>query len=132
MAVDDDDMARGYRDAARRVASLGTGRFSGHWGWQYYMEQAGWRPLEAGSVPESLLAIARAPSPQPVARGVCLTRILELTLEDHWPGPRVHTAAGAANFHASEVAGNPMTDTYAPWTLSDEPYDTITVYRRCD
>jgi hypothetical protein len=44
----------------------------------------------------------------------------------------VHTAAGAANAHAYLVAGKPPVETYAPWTLANDPYDEVTLYRACE
>lgn len=42
IAIDDQNLARGYKDAAKKVASShGTGTFSGHWGWQHYLEKEG-------------------------------------------------------------------------------------------
>jgi len=47
----DQDLARGYRDAAAtlhaRYGTLGPRlRFQGHWGFQYYLEREGHRPLD--------------------------------------------------------------------------------------
>lgn len=131
MAVDDDAFARAERAAAERVAKLGPGVFAGHWGWQYYLERAGWRPLEVGADPEGIFAIAWAPWPQFPSPDACLERIEDFDMPDHFWGPRVHTAAGAANYHSNSVAGEKPADTYAPWTLSDEPYDHVTVSRPC-
>ncbi|MCB9743728.1 MAG: hypothetical protein H6740_14105 [Alphaproteobacteria bacterium] len=133
VGVDDDAMARAWRDAAREVAAAGPpGVFAGHWGWQWTLEQAGWRPLEEGEAPQGLFAVAEAPWPQEPAPEACLQLLRSWTLEDRWWGPRVHSAAGAANLHAFVVAGQPPVETYAPWTFSDEPYDTVRLFEPCE
>jgi hypothetical protein len=132
MAVDDDRFARAYREAAWRVARSGPGVFSGHWGWQYYLEEAGWKALEAGDTAPPILAVAWAPWPQPPASDSCLLPVEQIVLEDRFFGPRVHTALGAANYHSSSISAQPPIETYAPWTFANDPYDHITIFRRCD
>jgi hypothetical protein len=133
MAVDDHAFARAYRDEARVLShgSSGTRSFAGHWGFQHYLERLDWKPLEAGTAPAGLLAVAWGTWPQRPDPSACLERIEETDLEDTFWGPRVHTASGAANYHSSGVSANPPVDTYAPWTFSSEPYDHVTVFRPC-
>ena len=126
VAVDDQNLAQAYRDAAKEVASRGTGTFSGHWGWQHYLEKAGWTPIERNGQPGALHAIpvygdAQLPDPS-----VCLRLVDRFSMPDRWPGPRVYSRHDRAFYHAGGGGS------YAPWTLSDEPYDVISVYRRCD
>ena len=134
MAVDDDAFARALRDAARRVAPLGPGVFAGHWGWQHYLEKEGWRPLEAGTEPRTVLAMSWATWPQAPAPDACLVQVEDRPLEYHGLGLRVHSAEGAANYHSSGIAppaGGRAIDTYAPWTFSREPWDHVTIFRPC-
>jgi hypothetical protein len=133
MALDDDAFARALRDAARSVAPRGPGVFSGHWGWQHYLEKEGWRPLEAGTAPRSIFAVSWATWPQVPAADACLDLVEDRTLPYRGTGLRVHTASGAANYHSSGVSpprGAPV-DTYAPWTFSREPFDHVTLFRPC-
>ena len=132
LAIDDRAMARAWAEAGERVSTLGVGQLSGHWGWQHSLESHGWRSLEEDARPEGLYAVAEAPWPQEADPSACLTPILRLTLHDTFWGPRVHSAAGGGNLHAYLVAGKPPVETYAPWTLHDEPYDTVTVYTPCE
>ncbi|MCK6524909.1 hypothetical protein L6R49_26190 [Myxococcota bacterium] len=132
LSVDDRAMARAWARAAERVASLGVGELSGHWGWQHALEARGWRSLEEGARPEGLYAVAAAPWPQEPDPAACLRPILRFSLDDSFWGPRVHSAAGGANLHAYLVAASPPVETYAPWSLHDEPYDTVTVYVPCE
>ncbi|MCK6515344.1 hypothetical protein L6R46_09850 [Myxococcota bacterium] len=132
LAIDDRAMARAWDEAGARVARLGVGQLSGHWGWQHSLEARGWRSLEEGARPEGLYAVAEAPWPQEADPTACLSPILRLTLHDTFWGPRVHSGAGGGNLHAYLVAKAPPVETYAPWTFSDEPYDTVTVSIPCE
>jgi len=132
VSVDDRAFARAQRAAAMTIAqTLEPGRFAGHWGWQHYLEQAGWTAIEDEGAPGALLVSSAAAWPQDPDPKACLTEVQRFELADAWWGPRVHTAAGGANLHAFLVAGDPPVETYAPWTLADDPYDVITVERAC-
>ncbi len=131
LSIDDHAMARGQQAAAQAVALRGTGSFSGHWGWQYHLEKAGWQPLEEGATPSGLHAVAEAPWPQETHPDACLETIAQWTVPDSWWGPRTHSRVGAANFHAFIISGTPPIETYSPWTLGNEPYDTITLFESC-
>lgn len=131
LAVDEQAMARAQHAAAARVATLGQGRFAGHWGWQGALEAAGWVPLEEGARVEGLLAVSAVSWPQQPAEGQCLEPLAVWVLPDTGWGPRAHSAAGAANLHAFLVSAQPPVETYAPWTLADDPYDEVTVLRSC-
>ncbi len=132
LSIDDQAQARAQREAALRVTDLSpTGSFAGHWGWQHYLEAAGWRPIEDEGPVTAPFAVASTPWPQAPDPRVCLEKVLEFELTDDWWGPRAHTAQGGANLHAYLVAGEPPTETYAPWSFSNEPYEIVTVYGRC-
>ena len=91
------------------------------------MEQAGWRALEDDGPPDALHAEAVAPWPQQPDRAC--ERIDTLSVLDDNPGPRTHTAAGAANLHAYVVASSEVVETYAPWSFSNEPYDIVHLWQ---
>jgi hypothetical protein len=133
LAHDDDGFARGYRDAAREIAQSSgeKGLFIGHWGWQYYMEQGGWRALELYEHAPGRLAVAFAPWPQRWEKGQCFKREPARVLESSWP-IRVHSRTAAANFHSFLISGTPELDTYAPWGFSTEPYDEVSVLWSCE
>lgn len=125
LAIDDQEFARAQRDAAIRVSRLGTGTFSGHWGWQHYLLAAGWQPVEENGKPGELHASSRAAAPQRPDWTVCLDVVEQYSMPDRWWGPRVHSGVGGAWYHAGGERA------YAPWTFADDSYDDIIVYRRC-
>ncbi len=133
LAHDDDGFARGYRDAAREITarSPDKGLFSGHWGWQFYMEQGGWRALELHEHVPGRLAIALGTWPQMFDRSQCFKREPSRVLQSTWP-IRIHSRAAAANFHSFLISGRPELDTYAPWGFSTEPYDEVVVIWSCE
>ena len=131
LSWDDAAMARAHEDAAERIGP-GPGTFAGHWGWQHHLEAQGWTPLEDDGEPAARHAVALAPWPQQPAESACLEEVERFSLPDAFPGPRSHTGEGFANLHAYVVAGDPPIETYAPWSFSSEPYDTVVLYARCD
>lgn len=133
LAIDDQRLAVAQQELARRVASEGRGLFAGHWGWQSELEAAGWTALEedAPIPPGVLFARSTVSWPQEPAGG-CLQRIETLEAPAAGWGPRIHSAEGAANLHAFVVAGDPVIETYAPWTFARDPYDRVTLDRGCE
>lgn len=127
---DDRELARAQRDAAQQVGP-GPGTFAGHWGWQHHMEALGWTALEDEGTPGERHAVALAPWPQE-PDGTCLVEVRRVVVPDTFWGPRTHTRDGFANLHAFVVAGDPIVETYAPWSFSSEPYDEVVLYERCD
>jgi hypothetical protein len=125
IAIDDQNQARAYQSAALRVADYGPGTFSGHWGWQHYLERAGWVPLERGETPGRMHVIATHADVQLPDPDVCLTLVERFSLPDRWPGPRTYSWLNRAFYHAG---GRGL---YLPWTISAEPYDVVSVYERC-
>ncbi len=124
LAVDDQNHARANQLAAVKASQYGTGEFSGHWGWQHYLTQAGWQPLERGAVPSDLYARGTAAGQQNPATSAKLIFVDHFMIEDQWWGPRVHAEFGKASYHSSGGDG------FAPWTLSNEPYDQVWIYQR--
>jgi hypothetical protein len=131
LAADEDRSARGQEDLARQAARLGTGVFTGHWGWQWQMETRGWSALDEGGrpTPGTLVAMPREAWPQGVE--VSCNRLL-------WEGfaqpplpwlPRAYSSTAEANLHASWIAGPPPTRTVKPWAFANDPYEQIRVCR---
>lgn len=136
LLVDDARLARAQVDLAEeviRASGAEEGLFAGHWGFQGRLEAAGWTALEEDATvpPGRLLARSAIAWPQEAGPG-CLEKIGTWEAEDRWPGPRVHSALGGANLHAFAVAGDPPIDTFAPWTLADDPLDTVEFWRGCE
>ena len=132
LAIDDLELARAQQRAAARIIREGTGLFAGHWGWQHHLEAAGWRAIDEDTPvpPGTLLAISHTAWPQEASPS-CVEEIERFSIPDVWPGPRVHTATGAANLHAFLIAGQPPIAAYTPWGFGDDPHDTITLLRGC-
>ncbi|MCX7397706.1 MAG: hypothetical protein NT138_08535 [Planctomycetales bacterium] len=126
IAVDDQQFAFAHKDAAGKVAAMGIGTFSGHWGWQHYLDKAGWTPVERGGNPGPLHAFASFGDSQLPDATACLELIERFPMPDRWPGPRSYSWRNRAFYHGGGRGS------YAPWTFSNEPYDVISVYRRCD
>ena len=131
LSVDDMGFAKAHRQAAEDVAALGTGSFSGHWGFQHYLEQAGWRPLEEGEETEALHAVFHQGWPQDPSADSCLEELGRLTAADSWWGPRAHSYAARVNVHANWISGQPPRRSLLPWGFSNEPYAEVTVMRPC-
>jgi len=132
LAVDDMAMAQAHRQAAFIVSDHGRGSFSGHWGWQHYLEEVEWSPIEEDGETRFIHAVAENPWPQPPSNNICLELIDNFTIEDRWFGPRVHSRNAAANYHSYIIAGEVPKETYSPWWFSNEPYERVAIYHRCD
>lgn len=136
LLVDDARLARAQVDLAEEVLAVAggeTGLFAGHWGFQGRLEAAGWTAIEEDApVPTgALFARSAVAWPQEPAPG-CLTPLGRWEAPDPWPGPRVHSAAGAGGLHAFLVAGDPPVQTFAPWTFADDPLDVVELWRGCE
>lgn len=133
LSMDDRAFAKAQHEAARAVVAEFPegGQFAGHWGWQHALEAAGWEALEEDAAPTGLLAVAATPWPQTADPESCLEEVWRYEVPDRRAGPRVHTADGRANLHAFLVAGDPPVETYAPWSVSEEPFEQVVVYQPC-
>lgn len=131
LLADENQQARGEERLANAAAALGTGVFTGHWGWQWALEARGWTALDEGArpAPGTLVAMPRQAWPQPV--DVSCSQVV-------WEGsalpgpawlPRGYTEEGNANLHASWIAGPPMTRTVAPWWFGSDAYEAARVCR---
>jgi len=115
------------RDAARAVAER-YGRealwFHGHWGWQYYLERAGGRPVDwrhdvvpAGAV----LVVPTNNAEAHVPRAAAARQIDAITSGDpRWLRTQAKTAG--ASYNASNLGP-------APWLVGPVPRDRYRVFR---
>lgn len=124
LAIDDYEFACSQRDAALMVADRAAqGQFTGHWGWQHYLEAQGWSPIERDHSPKDWLARTVVADPQTVAGGARLRTMATFVVEDTWPGPRSHSMTARAAYHGGGKGS------YSPWSFSSEPYDTVRLQR---
>jgi hypothetical protein len=129
LAADEDRSARGEEQLAEAVAKLGTGGFTGHWGWQWAMEARGWTALDEGTrpAPGTLVAMPRQAWPQPVEVN-CARLLWEGAARPPLPWlPRGYSEQGLANLHANWIQGQPPVRTVIPWTFADDPYERVRV-----
>jgi hypothetical protein len=129
--VDDLELAQAQASLAARVQDQGPGLIAGHWGFQHHLERAGWTALEDDApLPEGVL-LARSHIAWPQSPGGCVAQVDTLQISNRWPGPRVHTLSGGANFHGHSLAADPPLPVLAPWSLGDDPLDQLSLYRVC-
>lgn len=131
LAADENAQAVGVKRLADSVADLGTGLFTGHWGWQWELERKGWQPMEEGErAPRgALVALPHDAWPQEVAVD-CNTVVWSGSARPPLPWlPRGYTERGRANLHANWIAGPPMTRSVIPWTFANDPYERVRVCR---
>lgn len=104
------------------------GFFTGHWGWQWELEQRGWRAADQGSHPPAgLLARPEQSWPQSLEISECAP-LAEAVALPRWPWlPRAYSAAGHANLHANWQAGDPPKRTILPWAFAADPYERATL-----
>lgn len=125
--------ASSYRTALPTIVTGSPGRLlaSGHWGFQYYADEAGAEQINALELPAlrpgDRVLIARAPFPRvrDVVGDVTL-RSVPLTL----PLPLVtYSCVELANFHGGGVGScNTGLRTAVPFAYSTGPFDRIDVY----
>ena len=129
LLAEDAAHARAESALATRVAALGRGSFTGHWGWQAVLERAGWTAMDEGAAAPAgaLVAIPHESWPQPVQ--VRCDHVVFEAASAAWPIwlPRGYTAAGHANLHANWIAGSIPIRTVAPWWFGDDPYERARV-----
>ncbi len=131
LLADEHQQARAEERLALAVGALGTGSFTGHWGWQWALEERGWTALDEGATPArgTLVATPRQAWPQPTEAG-CKELVWEgAALPEHSWLPRGYTEEGQANLHASWIAGPPRSRTIAPWWFADDAYESARVCR---
>ncbi|MFZ5479423.1 MAG: ArnT family glycosyltransferase [Myxococcota bacterium] len=129
LAVDDDRSARAQRELAQQVEKLGTGVFTGHWGWQWELERRGWRALDEGDHPPPGTLVAMAQQSWPQAVEVACNRVVwEGKARPPFPWlPRGYSAEARANLHANWIYGRPPVRTVLPWWFANDPYEGVRV-----
>lgn len=132
LAVDDAEFATTQAQAAERATLAGTGHIAGHWGFQHHLRAQGWIDVEDDqTVPAGQwIAESRVGWPQMPAND-CFDAEAVISFGDPWPGLRVHTHQGGANIHGHTLAGTPPTRVFAPWSIGDDPMETLTLRRTC-
>lgn len=131
LLADDALHARAVTALAEQVAALGTGRFTGHWGWQHTLESRGWVALDEGerAAPGELVAMPQQAWPQP-ADVPCSQVVWEGSARPPLPWlPRAYSQRAELNLHADWIAGPPMVRTVAPWGFANDPYERARVCR---
>jgi 4-amino-4-deoxy-L-arabinose transferase-like glycosyltransferase len=133
LALTDHQVATLYRDAAEReVLPLrpagGDLAFGGHWGWQYYLERGGARPLtrcDKRLRPGDVVAVARDTSPRnvPVDLATRSSRLRDLSLKLEWP-VRLMDRGSWAGFYSSTWGLLPYT-----FVAPSRALDRITILR---
>jgi hypothetical protein len=132
LAVDDAEFAATHARAAERASLAGTGHIAGHWGFQHHLRAKGWTDVEDDQTvpPGRWIARSRVGWPQEPAND-CFDAEAVISFGDPWPGLRVHTHQGGANIHGHTLAGTPPTRVFAPWSIGDDPMETLTLRRTC-
>lgn len=134
-AIVDFQHATAYREFARDVSrdnSLTNGYFTGHWGYQFYLEEAGFEnhlkkttsiAWNKGFITTSLAW------PRKIDKGI--SDVLQLKeqviVESPVPIRIMHNADGAhANFYSNNVY--PGKIGFLPFSFSTHPIDTLSIY----
>jgi hypothetical protein len=129
LMVDDYLFAKAHYDGAQKVFSEGKkGFFAGHWGWQHYLEDAGWNSVEDDMLLPKDIWFTTINSAWPQEVQGCLILKEEFSFLS-FGGPRVHTYEGRANFHSSHISGLGMV--FSPWSFGSDPYVDVQLFRSC-
>jgi 4-amino-4-deoxy-L-arabinose transferase-like glycosyltransferase len=139
IAIGDARIASAYREfVAGNVAPAQTGQrlfFSGHWGFQHYMEAAGGLILDEKKQPEwrtgDVAVIARNPFPsvrEPELKGALSFTVETHELDNHWPVQTIDCAVNA-NFYADKIGPCRRPGAvYLPFGFHRGPSEQIDVY----
>jgi hypothetical protein len=132
LAMDDLDLAQTQKLAAEKAMQHPTGRVAGHWGFQYHLETAGWKPVEDDELlgKQELVAVSRNAWPQSTAN-TCWEWMEITPFPDPRLGVRVLTYAGGANLHGNMLSGRPPSRVFAPWSVAQDDMEHLTVRRTC-
>ena len=102
---------------APRIAEGGRVWFNGHWGFQWYAEKAGARPLtQTRPHPEWKDHVVSSAHAEGELMGALPRRRLVATVDDVRPGGRIMTRALGAGFFSNGWG-------YLPWSWGNEPVD---------
>jgi 4-amino-4-deoxy-L-arabinose transferase-like glycosyltransferase len=130
LSVSDQQLAEGYRAYAAALPKATQQRwFTGHWGWQYYMESAGAHALSGSSNvhPGDEVITPLVPWPQLVPEEIKLEMVARREIPG-FPGLRTVTYDGAACFHANGLAPGVL-NVWVPIGFTREPLDVITRWK---
>lgn len=128
LSVSDQQFAGIYREYAATLPKAMQQRwFTGHWGWQYYMEAAGGRALSSSSnvQPGDEVITPLDPSPQSVPEGIKQEMAARSEIPG-FPGLRTITYDGAACFYADGLRAMTV---WLPFGFTREPLDVITRWK---
>jgi len=130
LSISDGQFAGLYRTYAATLPAAAQQRwFTGHWGFQYYMEGTGARALSSASPirPGDEIVTSTNPWPQAVPREVRLEQVARTEIAG-LPGLRTLTYGGDGFFYADWVArGDPIV--FLPYGISGEPLEVLTRWK---
>ena len=130
LSVSDQQFAGLYRTYVKALPVSSQQRwFTGHWGFQYYMEGIGAKALSSGSPirPGDEIVTPGYPWPQDLPHGMNLEQIGRAEISG-FPGLRTITFGGAACFYSDRLAEGAMV-VWLPFGISREPLDVITRWK---
>lgn len=131
LAASDQRLADVYRDYVAALPQTTQQRwFTGHWGFQYYMEQAGARPLSNLRWPQpgDEVITSLTPDPQEVPLGVHLELMDRMELHG-FPGLRTLTLSDGACFYSGTIPHRPYVRVWLPFGFSGEPQDVLSRWK---
>lgn len=135
-AVADYRYANVYRSFSEHViAEFGAGKgnlyYGGDWGWDYYMNRAGLKPIISTGMPElkagDTVIFPTIAYPQPLPKGVAHRSTVErqISIEDGYP-VRTHNPWAKAFFY-SDIIGSSIG--VLPFSFSNVPLETFNVIK---
>ena len=135
LSVSDQQLAGLYRDYAATLPAAAQSRwFTGHWGWQYYMERMGAKAVSRSSAlkPGDEIVTPMMPFPQNLPQAAKL----EFIARNYVPTRlwlRTLTRNGAACFYSNGVAeGDLPFSVWLPFGISNEPQEVFTRWKVVD
>lgn len=133
LAMGDVRIGNLYRAFVQSAADAGKTYYAGHWGLQFYAEEAGGRSVEAGDTvllePGDLFLEARNAFP-PRARVTGAGESVRQTIEPElwWPVRTIDCDA-AANFYGNVIGGCRHFPAYLPFGFGQGPVESFQVVR---
>ncbi len=111
-----------------------TGYFAGHWGWQFAMEQHGWKAIDDDLIIPNNVCYSYSIRSWPQSHGVeCLEdkRIFSVEYQSLFLPIRIHTAEGYANYHSYMISAEPPIHTITPYGWGNDDWDQAIFVRFC-
>ena len=129
LVIDDFFFSIAHKEAAEQAFLFSDkGLFAGHWGWQYYLEEKGWKSVEDDMALPSNIVFAEINTAWPQEVEGCRILKQEFSSSSFW-GPRVHTYEGMANIHSSYLSGGWVV--FSPWAFGADPYVQMKLFQTC-